>query len=179
RCTTITPRGWRYRIPIRTRADATDCLVDALAADWGVRDSPGPARRSGGVHDGAPFHRPRRGQQLWRSVDRTVGPEATPRALRTWAWRYYGCSPSGALTAFEGETVVAQGIGGEGSRRAGAVCRQFRHPVRPGAAGPRLREPSRPSRRLARLPRTCTGTVGDRTRQGWPGGARRQDSRPR
>jgi hypothetical protein len=33
-----------------------------------------------------------------------------PRALRTWAWRYYGCSPSGALTAFEGETVVAQGI---------------------------------------------------------------------
>jgi hypothetical protein len=65
------------------------------------------------------------GQQPWRSVERTVGPEATPRALRTWAWRYYGCSPSGALTAFEGETVVAQGIGGEGSRRAGAVCRQF------------------------------------------------------
>src|SRR5690606_41040192 len=59
---TFTPRGWRDRLPIRTRADATDCLVDALAADWGVRDSPGPARRSGGVHDGAPFHRPRRGQ---------------------------------------------------------------------------------------------------------------------
>ncbi|MDJ0463231.1 hypothetical protein [Streptomyces sp. H27-C3] len=87
--TDLHPAGWRDRLTIRTRAEATECSSLTRSPLTGACAT-APARQDGlgGVRNGSLLHPVRQGQQVWRSVDRAVGPEAPTRALRTWAARY-------------------------------------------------------------------------------------------